>query len=151
MSTDLTRKQTPEERELESKRAQLAVLEAELAQHELDLATLKAELQTFEARYLREVGVLYAELDGIEDEEFLLTFMAHVYHRALSGKSWLNTFCNQGNLPTRECAFITGCCHGSRHFPRSMTRSGHGILGIQYVKTLDISCVGCFFLCNYRT
>jgi len=81
MSTDLTRKQTPEERELESKRAQLAVLEAELAQHELDLATLKAELQTFEARYLREVGVLYAELDGIEDEEFLLTFMAHVYQR----------------------------------------------------------------------
>lgn len=68
MSTDLTRKQTPEERELESKRAQLAVLEAELAQHELDLATLKAELQTFEARYLCEVGVLYAELDEIEAE-----------------------------------------------------------------------------------
>lgn len=65
MSTDLTRKQTPEERELESKRVRLAALEAELAQRELELATLKAELASFEARYLREVGVLYAELDEI--------------------------------------------------------------------------------------
>lgn len=66
MSTDLTRRRTPEEQELESKRVRLAALEADLAQRELDLATLRAELQTFEARYLREVGVLYAELDEIE-------------------------------------------------------------------------------------
>jgi len=66
MSTSLTRRQTPEERELENKRTQLAALEAELAQRELDLATLKAELTIFESRYLREVGVLYAELDEIE-------------------------------------------------------------------------------------
>lgn len=66
MSTSLTRRQTPEERELENKRAQLVALEAELAQHELDLTTLKAELTVFESRYLREVGVLYAELDEIE-------------------------------------------------------------------------------------
>jgi len=66
MSTGLTRKQTPEERELESKRARLAALEAELVQHELDLTTLKAELQIFEALYLREVGVFYAEMDDIE-------------------------------------------------------------------------------------
>lgn len=37
-----------------------------MAQQELDLATLKAELEVFEARYLREIGVLYAELDEIE-------------------------------------------------------------------------------------
>jgi len=59
MSTDLTRKQTPEERELESKRVRLAALEAELVQRELDLTTLKAELTTIEARYLYEVGTLY--------------------------------------------------------------------------------------------
>lgn len=60
MTTALTRRKTPEERELENKHTRLATLEAELAQRELDLATLKAELRTFEARYLREVGVLYA-------------------------------------------------------------------------------------------
>jgi len=66
MDTQLTRKQTPEESELESKRTRLTALEAELAQRELDLTTLRAELLTFEACYLREVGVLYAELDEIE-------------------------------------------------------------------------------------
>lgn len=66
MNKDLTRKQTPEERELENKRAQLTVLETELAQHEPNLATLKAELTVFETRYLREVGIFYAELDEIE-------------------------------------------------------------------------------------
>jgi hypothetical protein len=63
---DLTRRQTPEERELENKRVHLAALEAELAQRELDLTTIKAELTVFETRYLREVGVFYAELDEIE-------------------------------------------------------------------------------------
>jgi hypothetical protein len=42
------RRQTPEERELDRKRAELARLEAELAQRELDLATLQAEPRAFE-------------------------------------------------------------------------------------------------------
>jgi len=66
MSTDIIRNQTPEERELETKKAELATLEAELVQRELDLATLRAELSDFESRYLQTVGVLYAELDEIE-------------------------------------------------------------------------------------
>jgi len=60
------RRQTPEERELDRKRAELARLESELAQRELDLATLQAELRAFEGRYLRIVGVRYAALDEIE-------------------------------------------------------------------------------------
>jgi hypothetical protein len=66
MKTPLARKQTPEEKELDRKRSELAALEVELAQHELDLATLQAELHAFEAQYLRIVGVRYAELDDIE-------------------------------------------------------------------------------------
>lgn len=57
---------TPEGQELEKKLEELASLEAELIQRELDLATLRAELAEFESRYLRTVGVLYAELDEIE-------------------------------------------------------------------------------------
>lgn len=66
MSIDLIRAQTPEEKELARKLAELTILEGELAQRELDLATLQAELHAFERRYLRIVGIRYAELDEIE-------------------------------------------------------------------------------------
>jgi|CXWL01.1.fsa_nt_gi CII-binding regulator of phage lambda lysogenization HflD len=66
MSIDLIRAQTPEEKELVRKLAELTVLEGELAQRELDLATLQAELHAFERRYLRIVGIRYAELDEID-------------------------------------------------------------------------------------
>lgn len=60
------KRQTPEEIELNKKRAELFTLESILAQRELDLATLQAELREFEGEYLRRVGVLYGELDEIE-------------------------------------------------------------------------------------
>ena len=63
-ATDISR--TPEERELEKKRSELATLEGELAQCELELTTLQSELYAFEARYLRVVGTHYAELDELE-------------------------------------------------------------------------------------
>lgn len=66
MGTKITRRQTPEEKELNKKLSELTALEAELAQRELDLATLQAELHSFENRYLRVIGVRYAELDEIE-------------------------------------------------------------------------------------
>ena len=66
MSIDLIRAQTPEEKELVRKLAELTVLQGELAQQELDLATLQAELHAFERMYLRIVGIRYAELDEIE-------------------------------------------------------------------------------------
>ena len=53
MSTKITRNPTPEERELEKKKAELVALEADLIQRELDLATLRAELAEFEVRNLR--------------------------------------------------------------------------------------------------
>jgi len=66
MTTGLARRQTPEELELVKKKAELSAMESELSQRELELATLQAELHVFERRYLRIVGVRYAELDDLE-------------------------------------------------------------------------------------
>lgn len=66
MTYDMTKSQTPEEKELNKKQAELFNLETELAQRELDLMTLQAELNSFEAKYISIVGVLFAELDEIE-------------------------------------------------------------------------------------
>ena len=66
MPTEIVRHQTPEEVELLRKREELAAVRADLAERELELADLRAQLKSFEGRYLREVGVLYAELDEWE-------------------------------------------------------------------------------------
>ena len=66
MASNLTRKQTPEERELAAKQAELAALETQLVQRELDEATLRVELHAFEQRYVRLVGIKFAEIDDLE-------------------------------------------------------------------------------------
>ncbi len=68
MSSNLTRRLTPEEQELEKKQGELSALETDLVQRELDLATLQAELHAFEREYLQVIGVRYAELDEVEAE-----------------------------------------------------------------------------------
>lgn len=66
MSQKLTKRNTPEERELSQKLEELSNLQTLLAQRELDLTTLQAESHAFERRYFRVVGVRYAELDEVE-------------------------------------------------------------------------------------
>lgn len=63
MTKGLVRRLSPEEEELAKKRDELALLQVQLAERELYLANLRAELAAFEGQYLRQVGVLYAELD----------------------------------------------------------------------------------------
>jgi len=63
MNAEIVLQLSPEEEELANKREELARLQAVLADRELVLADLRAELAAFDGRYLREVGVLYAELD----------------------------------------------------------------------------------------
>jgi len=57
---------SPEEKELNKKRAVLDRLKDRLATREEEMADLRAELEQFEAKYTMEVGRLYAELDDIE-------------------------------------------------------------------------------------
>ena len=47
-------------------RGRLAAVRAALADREVELADARARLKVFEGRYLRQVGVLYAELDELE-------------------------------------------------------------------------------------
>ena len=57
---------TPEDEELERKKARLAELEAQLADRELELASCRADLVHFEKRYLQTVGRRYAILDELK-------------------------------------------------------------------------------------
>ena len=57
---------SPEEKELNKKRALLDRLKDRLANKEEEMADLRAELEQFEAKYSMEVGRLYADLDEIE-------------------------------------------------------------------------------------
>jgi len=63
VSTGIKRRLSPEEEELARKREELEALQVQLADRELHLANLRAELSAFAGQYLRQVGVLYAELD----------------------------------------------------------------------------------------
>jgi hypothetical protein len=66
MPAEIILQQTPDDIDLLDKRAMLAAVRARLAERESELAQLRAQLKTFEGRYLRQVGVLYAELDELE-------------------------------------------------------------------------------------
>ena len=63
MSGQITRRLKPEEEEILRKREELASIRAALAERELELVDLRRQLASFEGRYLRQVGTLYAELD----------------------------------------------------------------------------------------
>jgi cell division septum initiation protein DivIVA len=63
MDSGIVLHESADEQELRYQREELARLEATLIDRELFLSDLKARLAAFQGRYLREVGVLYAELD----------------------------------------------------------------------------------------
>jgi len=66
MPAEITLQQTPDTAALLDKREQLATARTALAERESELAQFRAQLKTFEGRYLRQVGILYAELDDLE-------------------------------------------------------------------------------------
>lgn len=66
MPTEIILQQTPDDASLLDKREQLVAVRITLAERESELAQIRAQLKTFEGRYLRQIGILYAELDDIE-------------------------------------------------------------------------------------
>jgi hypothetical protein len=66
MSAEIILQQSPDTIALFEKREQLAAVRTTLAEREAELAQIRAQLKTFEGRYLRQVGILYAELDELE-------------------------------------------------------------------------------------
>jgi hypothetical protein len=66
MPAEIILQQSPDVAALIDKREQLAVVRNHLAESEAELAQLRGQLRAFETRYLRQVGVLYAELDDLE-------------------------------------------------------------------------------------
>ncbi len=66
MPVEIVLHQTPDAAVLLDKREQLATVRAALAERESELAQVRSQLATFEGRYLRQVGILYAELDDLE-------------------------------------------------------------------------------------
>ncbi len=86
MSRHITHRLKPEEEELERKRAELAAIKAIVVDRELELTDRRNELAALEGSYLRQVGVLYAELDEwtakILDLKARLRPSASAQHRA---------------------------------------------------------------------
>ena len=66
MPVEIVLQPSPDAVALLEKREQLAAVRGTLAERESDLAQLRAQLKSFEGRYLRQVGALYAELDEWE-------------------------------------------------------------------------------------
>ncbi len=66
MPAEIILQPSPDTAVLLERREQLAAVRTRLAESESELAQLRAQLKTFEGRYLRQVGVLYAALDDLE-------------------------------------------------------------------------------------
>ena len=68
MDSEITRKKSPEEVELEDKQDQLSSLEDELAALQEILSSLEADLQSFNAQYLHRLGVKFLRLDELKHQ-----------------------------------------------------------------------------------
>ncbi|ADW71104.1 coiled-coil domain-containing protein [Granulicella tundricola] len=66
MPAEIILQQSPEVAALIERRERLAAVRTALAERESGLAQTRARLKSFEGRYLRQVGILYAELDELE-------------------------------------------------------------------------------------
>lgn len=109
MASNITRTQTPEERELAAKNADLAALKIQLAQRELEFATLRVELHAFEQRYLRVAGVKFAEIDDLEAQ------IAEALNRRNSSDETVRQRAVEARTKATESAGVTGAIEQRTH------------------------------------
>jgi hypothetical protein len=69
----------------DSREAEFESLSRELAEKELELATLESKLSAFEKRYAGRVGILIAELDGLEKEIARELYRLHPEEKTKAG------------------------------------------------------------------
>lgn len=66
MSVEIILQQNLAADALHERRGQLAAIRSTLAERSAEIAQIRAQLKSFEGQYLRQVGVLYAELDEMQ-------------------------------------------------------------------------------------
>ncbi len=87
MTGGLVREPSPEEQELQKKKAELTELESNLADRELELATFQAELHAFEHRHRQMVEIRQKELHQIKTQiEEYSAYLASAHQFETSGE-----------------------------------------------------------------
>jgi hypothetical protein len=66
MPAEIILQQSPDAEALRDGRERLAAVRAALAEREAEVTQIRSQLKVFESRYLRQVGMLYVELDEWE-------------------------------------------------------------------------------------
>ncbi len=91
MPSDLIHTPSPLQTDLVARKAELAALRETLAEREQMLADLRNRLRTFEARYMAQIGTLYARLDDLEaqiaEREVTLYDSASARERAAAARA----------------------------------------------------------------
>ena len=83
MSQKIVRVLSPEEDELNAKRAELAALEEQLASEDLAFSILKLEIDSFHRRYTEIIGALLAHLDDIHAKIATIELLLAPYDETL--------------------------------------------------------------------
>ena len=127
MSSEITRRKSPEETELEAKQAELDALLNQLAQKELDLETLHAEINTFFLAYNA------ALLPKISEAQELRARIAHAMYildprEDTKNKSQEARESADRVAQLRDPSGATSACDSSLQLPLrvQMSRTPHG-------------------------
>jgi hypothetical protein len=108
-STGVVKWESQDHIEIEFKRLELSDIESILVQKELELVTFQGEVYAFELKYLRIVGIYFAELDEIRAK------IAEVRAQLNSGDEKLQEEAERARTQARESAEASEAASFARH------------------------------------